>query len=83
MIKKIRRRVITETKQVAILVDSAPQSDLRCELCGEAPMISPLLAAKLLKTGTRDIYRAIETGAIHFAEMPDKQIFVCLRSINK
>jgi hypothetical protein len=83
MIKKIRRRrVITEIKQVALLTNSAPRSDLRCEFCGESQMISPLLAAKLLKTGTREIYRAIETGTIHFAELPDRQIFVCLQSMN-
>lgn len=70
MIKRIRRRVISETKQIAVLIDSATQSDLQCEICGEAKMVSPLLAAKILKIGTREIYRLIEIGKIHFVEMP-------------
>jgi hypothetical protein len=83
MIKKIRRRTITETKRVAFLVNSAAPVDAVCELCGGggAPMVSPLAAARILKTGTREIYRLIETGRIHFIELPDRQIFVCPQSI--
>lgn len=83
MTKKIRRRIISETKQITLVVDSAAESDLLCPSCGEAQMVSPLLAAKLLKIGTREIYRLIETDKVHFVEMPDKQIFVCLQSITK
>ena len=84
MRKRIRRRIISQTKQVAILVDSAPQSDVYCEVCGEASvMISPLLAAKLCKISAREIYRLIESGKIHFVEMADNQIFVCPPSIIK
>ena len=85
MIKKIRRRIVSETKQVAVLIDSAVQSDLRCDFCGEAKMVSPLLAAKILKIGTREIYRLIEAGKIHFVEMPapDRQIFVCCKSLTE
>ena len=84
MIKKIRRRIVSETKQVAVLIDSTTQSDLRCDFCGESSvMISPLLAAKLSRISTREIYRLIETGKIHFVEMPapDRQIFVCSKSL--
>lgn len=79
--KTIRRKIISETKQVAVLVNSAAQNDLWCELCGEgSAMISPLLAAKLSRTSTREVYRLIETGKVHFIEMPDRQIFVCSAS---
>ena len=51
MRKTIRRRIISQTKQVAILVDSAAQRDAYCEVCGEAlAMISPLLAANFVKS---------------------------------
>jgi len=80
--KKIRRRVITETKHVALVVDSVAHSDLQCEFCGEASaMISPLLAAKLSHISTREIYRLIETGKVHFIELADRQMFVCLSSL--
>lgn len=83
MIKKLRRRIISETKQIAVLVDSAaPQSDLFCELCGEtSAMISPLSAANLSGISTREIYGLIETGEIHFVETADRQMFVCAVSL--
>ena len=84
MIKRIRRRITTQTKQVAFLVDSAAQSDLECEICGAAStMISPLLAAKLLHISTREVYRLIETGNAHFIETADRQIFVCTFSLQR
>lgn len=83
MAKKIRRRVISETKRVALVVNSAVESDSLCPTCGEGRMVSPLLAAKLLKTGTREIYRSIENDKIHFVELPDRQIFVCAESLEK
>lgn len=82
--KKMRRRIITETKQIALLVDSDAQSDLFCKLCGEtSALISSLLAAKLSGISTREIYRLIEAGKTHFIEMADRQIFVCAASLKK
>lgn len=76
--KKIRRKIISETKQFAVLIGPAAASDILCKLCGEkSAMISPLLAAKLSRTSTREVYRLIETGKVHFIEMPDSQVFVC------
>jgi hypothetical protein len=80
MTKRIRRRIITETRQVALLLTQSASGDALCELCG-ARMVSPLPAARILKTGTREIYRAIETGRIHFVELRDGQIFVCPQSM--
>jgi len=81
MIKQIRRRIITQTKQIAVLIDSAAESNVRCEHCGDVKLVSPLLAAKLLKIGTREVYRLIEAGEIHFVEMADRQMFVCCGSL--
>ena len=82
--KTIRRKIISETKQVAVLVNSAAQNDLWCELCGEgSAMIPPLLAAKLSRISTREVYRLIETGKIHFIEMADSQVFVCSVSFSR
>ena len=85
MPKRIRRRrIITETRQIALLVNSGAQIDMFCELCGDgAPLVAPLAAARILTTGTREIYRLIETERIHFVELADRQIFVCPQSISE
>ncbi|MGC2236963.1 MAG: hypothetical protein WA584_12430 [Pyrinomonadaceae bacterium] len=84
MIRKIRRRIVTETKQIALVVNSNASGNLFCELCGEmSALISPLAAAKILKISPREIFRLIENGEIHFVETraPDNQVFVCFKSL--
>lgn len=82
MKNKIRHRIITEKKQVAVLVNSTATINFSCEFCGvSGKMVSPLLAAKLLRISTREIYRKIELGKIHFIETEDFQLFICLNSI--
>lgn len=79
---KIRRRVITETKQIAAILDSAAPAIFSCEICGElSKMMTPLFAAKLRKISTREIYQSIENGKTHFIELPNKEIFVCLKTV--
>jgi len=79
---KIRRRIITETKQIAAIIDSAAPAVFSCEICGEnSKMVTPLIAAKLLKISTREIYQSIENGKTHFIELPDREIFVCLKTL--
>ena len=82
MKNKIRHRITTEKKEIAVLVNSATQINFSCEFCGvSAKMVSPLLAAKLLRISTREIYQKIELGKIHFIETEDFQLFVCLNSL--
>ena len=80
--KRKTRRTFTETKQVALVVDSISESGSACEICtGNSRLVSPLLAAQVLQTDTRVIYRRIESGEIHFVETDGKQLFVCLSSL--
>ena len=80
--KRRTRRTFTETKQVALVVDSVSESGTACEICtGNSRLVSPLLAAQILQTDTRVIYRLIESGKIHFVETNGKQLFVCLSSL--
>ena len=82
MKRKIGRRTFIETRQIALVVDSASESGSPCEICGsDSRLVSPLLAAQILRTDTRAIYRLIELGGIHFIETVEKQIFVCLASL--
>ena len=79
---KLRRRSLTETRQIALIVDSETETRLFCPSCGESVrMVSPLLAAKLFRISTREIYLLIEAGNSHFVEFEDRQIFVCLKTL--
>jgi hypothetical protein len=55
-----------------------------CEECsgGDAFMIKPEQAAALAHLPLRSIYRAVETGLVHFKEGPDGSVVVCLKSLN-
>ena len=48
---------------------------------GDAIMLAPEQAAVLAHLPTRMIYRWVETGAIHYSEVPDGSLIVCVRSL--
>jgi hypothetical protein len=53
-----------------------------CDQCAaEVLMLSPTHAAALAHTTTRDIYRRVESGAIHFSETEDGVLLVCAVSL--
>lgn len=53
-----------------------------CAGCGrEMEMLAPEEAAGIFKTSTRRIYKAIEAGQIHFVELPEDFLLVCLESL--
>ena len=82
--KKIRRKILTETKQILLVLDSERAEHLYCSVCGEkTEMISPLAAARLFGVSTREIYRSIESGDLHYLEFEDRRIFVCLKSLRR
>ena len=79
-----RRRVTTiETHQVWIIRRQRSSNRPRCSECREQDgMLTPEEAARLTGASTRDIYRRVEAGLIHFMEIPDGGLFVCLASIS-
>lgn len=79
---KIRRRIISETKQIAVFTNSNVLNAFPCEICGESSnMVTPLVAARFSCLSTREIYRLIESGKTHFVELSDRQLFVCLTTL--
>ncbi len=54
---------------------------LKCEK--ETKTLVPEEAACVLDTTTRDIYRAIEEGRLHFIETACGRVFVCVDSIEQ
>jgi len=55
-------------------------------LCSDCPtadaiMLPPDHAALLSQVPTRMIYRLVETGSIHYREVPNGSLIVCVRSL--
>jgi hypothetical protein len=81
---KLRRKYFTETKEIVLIIDSEMENSLICPVCNELiRMVSPLLAAKLFNISTREIYKWIELDLVHFTEFEDKQVLLCMKSIDQ
>ena len=54
----------------------------RCAACAtEVAMVRPETAARLTGLRSREIYRRVEAGAVHFQESADGTVYVCLESL--
>jgi aerobic-type carbon monoxide dehydrogenase small subunit (CoxS/CutS family) len=81
-----RKKVITiETIQRTVIHQNSQQTHkVWCQFCqAEVEMTTPELAAKQLRASVREIYRRIEKGEVHFIELENGQIFICLTKPNK
>jgi hypothetical protein len=54
-----------------------------CGACaaGDAIMVTPEHAAAVANVPVRMIYRWVETGVIHYQEVPDGSLTVCVKSL--
>jgi len=79
-----RTEVTIETDEVWV-IKRAPSGFVGwCPQCGEqVSMITPDEAAILTYLDTRVIYRQVETGLIHYAEIPGGSMLVCFNSITQ
>ena len=49
-----------------------------CTECGgDFSVLTPGLAAEFLSVSTREIYRMVEAGRLHYVEAPDQELFIC------
>jgi hypothetical protein len=72
----IRKTSITLKKQQSVFINTTKTKKFLCEKC--AMEMLPLQQIALLKgISTRDIYRLIEKGEIHFVETDKREVFVC------
>lgn len=83
--KQSRRAEITvEFNQVVVIKKPEGLVVQWCPVCEErVNMITTEAAAVLSNVDTRAIYRRIEAGAIHFTEMSEGIVLVCLNSLLK
>jgi hypothetical protein len=77
---KRKTEISIETQRLVVLRRRPANS--WCAACGEhAPSVTPHEAARLLGVSTRDIYRRIESGGVHFRESPGEEVSICSRSL--
>jgi hypothetical protein len=80
---KKERTVITAAIFQRITVHPGPHTTVAwCDHCGaEVLMLTPNEAAVLAQSTTREIFRRVEAGEIHFLETEDGVLLVCRNSL--
>jgi hypothetical protein len=82
MRRKIRTEITVEHHQVLIIHAPAIEGNIRCSICQmQGLMASAEDTASLLSMTRREVYRAVETGNVHFIETMDGVLFVCIESL--
>ena len=82
--KQRRRTEITvETRKLTIIRQrSNCAARAWCDACAaEVELLAPEQAAALAGLATRALYRQIEAGCLHFQELADGRLFICLTSL--
>lgn len=74
---------IEQNERLVFRQTTAREIEAMCEACREISLfIAPERAALLFNLTTREIYRRIEGGAIHFFETDGGAAFVCATSLS-
>ena len=78
-----RTEITVESHPVLVVQQSHRKIvDARCEACAaDAPMISVEYATVITGLSPRRLFREVEAGLIHFREMPDEALLLCLNSL--
>jgi lipoate-protein ligase A len=74
--------ITVETEQILIVRRPTGGGEAWCDGCAAiVRMVTPEEAATLTQTTTRDLYRRVEAGEMHFAERPEGALLLCLNSL--
>ena len=80
--RTFRRETFSETILTAFVFNTNVRKTGLCMICAEnSPMFTPEKIAEIMSIGTREIYRRIEAGRVHFIETDKRQVLVCLKSL--
>lgn len=81
MKRRITRTVI-ETREIIRVTLEEPPTVADCPVCGrETPFLRPEAAAGEAGISQRELFRRIESGAIHHLELPDGGVLICSHSL--
>jgi excisionase family DNA binding protein len=77
-----RTETTIESHEVWVIRRARRVSPEWCDLCaGQAGMLTPDEAALWKGVSTRTVYRWVEGGRLHFTEMADGSLLICLASL--
>jgi len=87
-----RTRITTITHELTLIQSVSPDQSLSsgqplpqswCDLCQSlTTWLTPEQAAAATGLSPRQIYRAVETGELHFAELADRSLRICVASLS-
>ncbi|HZM86925.1 MAG TPA: hypothetical protein VFF31_10405 [Blastocatellia bacterium] len=82
MTKKTRTRITIQTERVVVMSHRRSLYSL-CAGCGdEVRMVTIDQATTLVRSSSREIFREIEAGMLHFIETTEGSVLVCFNSLN-
>ena len=82
--KKRQRTEISLEIEEGIAIRTESVVIAQCSVCRrQMRMIAANEAGLIAKLRTRDIYRLVETGRLHFIEDPNGLLFVCSASLQQ
>ncbi|MGH9425765.1 MAG: hypothetical protein ACRD2L_05595 [Terriglobia bacterium] len=82
MTKTRRMRITIQTERLLVMSSSRSLYSL-CAACGdEVRMVTIDQAATLTCLSSREIYREVEAGILHFTETTEGSVLVCFNSLN-
>ena len=82
MTKTRRMRITIQTERLLVMSHGKSLYSL-CSTCGdEVRMVTIDQAATLARLSSREIYREVEAGMLHFIETTEGSLLVCFNSLN-
>ena len=80
---KRRIEITVETRRVLVAAAGrVPVGESWCVACAAStPHVAPGEAARLTGTSTREVFRRIEAGRLHFTETGGGELLICRNSL--
>jgi hypothetical protein len=77
-----RRLTITVEKERIVEIIATGRAETECQHCGaDGRMLTPEAAAAASAFSSREVYRRVEEGSVHFRETPSGLLLVCIASL--
>ena len=77
-----RMRITIETERLLVISRGKSLYSL-CSACGdEVRMVTIDQAAALARISSRELYREVEAGMLHFIETTEGSVLICFNSLN-
>jgi ethanolamine utilization microcompartment shell protein EutL len=82
MTKTMRMRITIQTERLLVMSQGRSLYSL-CSACGDkVRMVTIDQAATLAQASSREIYREVEAGMLHFIETTEGSVLICFNSLN-